>query len=238
MDLTDPTRAITSTLDGPVLATLALAGRPLSVGEVAAGTVRGSELGVRKSLGRLVEQGIVVSTEIGSRRIYELNHEHVAAPIAKLLPNLRSELFKRMRRAISKWRPSPFYASVFGSAARGDGSVESDIDILLVHPPRAGEHSPRGKSGKATDVFLAAGEEAFSIPMTTRDFNRWSRGVDQLRDSVRRWSGNRLQTVEMSLFEWRAMQRTQEQLPKDIHRDGVVLFDRLVFGPSSQQRSE
>jgi hypothetical protein len=44
MDLTDPTRSITGTLDGPVLAVLAEAGRPLTVGEVAAQSARGSEI--------------------------------------------------------------------------------------------------------------------------------------------------------------------------------------------------
>ena len=235
MDLSDPTRAVTATLDGPVLVVLALAGRPLSVAEVAARAVRGSELGVRKSLGRLVEQGTVIATEIGNRRIYELNQEHVAAPIAMTLAGLRPELFKRMRHAISKWRPSPFFACIFGSAARADGSLESDIDVLLVHPPRQGEHSPRGKSGKAADLFLAAGEETFSIPLSTRDLSRWNRNVDLLREAVRLWSGNRLQTVEMSLFEWRAMQRSGGQLPREVRRDGVVIFDRLVFKPSDIQ---
>ncbi len=233
MDLSDPSKAVTSTLDGPVLVALALAGRPLSVGEVAMSAVRGSELGVRKSLGRLVEQGTVIATEIGNRRIYELNSKHVAAPVAELLAGLRPELFKRIRQALSKWRPSPFYACVFGSAARGDGTSESDIDLLLIHPPRHGEHSPRSKSGRAADVFLAAGEETFSIPMTVRDFGKWTNNVDQLRESVRLWSGNRVQTVEMSIFEWRAMQRTRAQLPRDVLRDGIVLFDRLVFKPSS-----
>jgi hypothetical protein len=36
VDFTDPTRSVTATLDGPVLAVLALAGKPLTVGEVAA----------------------------------------------------------------------------------------------------------------------------------------------------------------------------------------------------------
>lgn len=82
MDLSDPTRAVTATLDGPVLAVLAGAGKPMTVGEVAALTPRGSEIGVRRSLARLVEQGIVRATEMGRNRVHELNREHVAAPVA------------------------------------------------------------------------------------------------------------------------------------------------------------
>jgi hypothetical protein len=35
MDLSDPTRAVSPTLDGAVLAALAVAGKPLTVGQVA-----------------------------------------------------------------------------------------------------------------------------------------------------------------------------------------------------------
>jgi hypothetical protein len=41
MDLSDPTRAITATLDGAVLAALAVAGKPLTVGQVAEQAARG-----------------------------------------------------------------------------------------------------------------------------------------------------------------------------------------------------
>jgi hypothetical protein len=64
VDLTDPTRALTPTLDGPVLAVLAHAGRPLTVGEIAQQAVRGSEIGIRRSVARLVEQGFVAATQM------------------------------------------------------------------------------------------------------------------------------------------------------------------------------
>jgi len=98
VDLSDPTRAITPTLDGPVLAVLAQSGRPLTVGEVAAVSARGSEIGVRRALGRLVDQGIVRATEMGRNRVHELNREHLAAPAAELFAGLRLELWKRLRK--------------------------------------------------------------------------------------------------------------------------------------------
>ena len=143
MDLTDPTRAMTPTLDGPVLAVLARAGKPLTAGEVAAQTPRGSEIGVRKCLARLVEQGIVRATEMGRNRVHELNREHLGAPIARLLADLRLELWNRFRKTLGTWNPKPVYGCVFGSAARGDGDARSDIDLLLVHAPLPGENDPR-----------------------------------------------------------------------------------------------
>src|SRR5258708_31514354 len=93
VDLTDPTRAVTPRLAGPILAVLARAGKPLTVGEVAAQTSRGSEIGVRRSLARLVEQGTVRATEMGRNRVHELNRNHLAAPVAELLSGLRLELW-------------------------------------------------------------------------------------------------------------------------------------------------
>src|ERR1019366_5244026 len=94
--LTDPTRAVTATLDGPVLAALARSGKPLTAGEVAAQTPRGSEIGVRRSLARLTEQGIVRATEMGRNRVHELNRDHLAAPVAVTLSGLRLELWKAL----------------------------------------------------------------------------------------------------------------------------------------------
>lgn len=71
MDFSDPTRAVTPTLDGPVLAVLAASGPPVTVGEVAAQAVRGSEIGVRRCLARLVSQGIVRATRMGRNVVHE-----------------------------------------------------------------------------------------------------------------------------------------------------------------------
>src|SRR5258708_27132853 len=134
MDLSDPTRAVTPTLDGTVLAVLAAAGKPLTVGQVAQQAARGSEIGIRRSLARLVEQGIVRATLMGRNTVHELNREHVAAGVAELLAGLRSELWRRLRDEVASWRVRPLYACVFGSAARGDGDESSDIDLVRVHP--------------------------------------------------------------------------------------------------------
>jgi predicted nucleotidyltransferase len=193
VDLSDPTRAVTSTLDGPVLAVLAGSGKPMSVGEVAALTPRGSEVGVRKSLGRLVDQGIVRATEMGRNRVHELNRDHVAAPIAEALAGLRLVLWKRFRNALGAWDPKPVYGSVFGSAARGDGDADSDIDLLLV----------------------------MASQLTARQAAKWDRQVKHLHELVPAWTGNPLQVVEMSAFEWADHRRRRTGLFTEINRDGI-----------------
>jgi len=193
VDLSDPTRAVTSTLDGPVLAVLAGSGKPMTVGEVAALTPRGSEVGVRKSLGRLVDQGIVRATEMGRNRVHELNRDHVAAPIAEALAGLRLVLWKRFRSALGAWDPKPVYGSVFGSAARGDGDADSDIDLLLV----------------------------MASQLTARQAAKWDRQVKHLHELVPAWTGNPLQVVEMSAFEWADHRRRRTGLFTEINREGI-----------------
>jgi DNA-binding transcriptional ArsR family regulator len=228
VDLTDMTRAVTPTLDGPVLAVLARAGRPLTVGEVAAQMARGSEIGVRRSLARLVEQGIVRATEMGRNRVHELNREHLAAPIADLLSGLRLELWSRLRRTFSAWNPKPVYGCVFGSAARGDGDAQSDIDLLLVHPPLPRENKPRDRSGGSNAAAdLAA--ESMAVTLTERQVAKWGRQVDHLHELVSGWTGNPLQVVEMSTLQWGDHQRRQSALFSQISRDAVEIVGGSVY---------
>lgn len=221
MDLTDPTRAVTATLDGPVLAVLAGAGKPMTVGEVAARTPRGSEIGVRKSLARLVEQGIVRATEMGRNRVHELNREHVAAPVAEGLAGLRLVLWKRFRSTLGSWNPKPVYGCVFGSAARGDGDAQSDIDLLLVHAPAAGETDPRRSSGRLAEVVTGYASEFMAVQLTERQMSKWARQVGQLHGLVRAWTGNPLQVLEMSAFEWSDHRRRRTGLFEEIDRDAI-----------------
>ncbi len=138
-------------------------------------TPRGSEIGVRKSLGRLVEQGIVRATEMGRNRVHELNREHVAAPIAEALAGLRLMLWQRFRNTLGSWNPKPVYGCVFGSAARGDGDAQSDIDLLLVRAPVAGETDPRRRSGGLAEIVAGYASEFIAAQLTTRQASKWAR---------------------------------------------------------------
>ena len=217
MDLSDPTRAVTATLDGTVLAVLAAAGKPLTVGQVAQQAVRGSEIGIRRSLGRLVDQGIVRATLMGRNQVHELNRDHIAASVADALAGLRNELWKRFRDELRTWRPKPLYASVFGSAARGDGDEGSDIDLLLVHPPFPGEKPPPRQLADVLGSALLSSGETDSQP-------RWEAQVDHLRDLVERWTGNSLQVVDLSFSEWRHPAKPHQSLLAEIQRDGLELI--------------
>lgn len=223
MDLTDPTRSVTATLDGPVLAVLALAGKPLTAGDVATQMPRGSEVGVRRSLARLAGQGIVRAAQMGRNRVHELNRDHVAAPVAVLLAGLRLEVWKRLRAALKAWNPQPAYGCVFGSAARGDGGADSDIDVLLVHPPFPGDADPRRRLAGLSGQLAGYASEFMSVQLTARQAAKWRRQVDELHDVVPAWTGNPLQAVEMSSLEWADHQRRRSSLYAGISRDAIKI---------------
>lgn len=224
--MTDPTRTITPTLDGPILAVLASAGRPLTIGEIAAQVPRGSEIGVRKAVARLVDQGIVTAIQMGRNLVHELNREHIAAPAAQALAGLRGELWKRMRETLAGWTLKPVYASVFGSAARREGGPESDIDLLLVHPNLPGDKRPpkrvKGFWEALNEVALGMASQAPSV----FSGDQWHGQVDQLRVKVQRWTGNALQVVDVSFWQWSEMQSTDPALFEQIARDGVTVAGR------------
>jgi predicted nucleotidyltransferase len=83
-------------------------------------------------LGRLVEHGVVLREEHRPASVYRFNREHLAARALTELARLRAALFERLRGVVAEWSPAAANVSLFGSAARGDGDTDSDIDILVV----------------------------------------------------------------------------------------------------------
>jgi predicted nucleotidyltransferase len=236
MDVSDPTRAVTPTLDGPVLAVLAVAGKPLTVGQVAEQAARGSEIGIRRSLSRLVEQGIVRATLMGRNQVHELNRDHVAADVADLLADLRNRLWDKFREEFKGWKVRPLYACAFGSAARGDGNEASDIDLFIVHPPFPGEQK-LGRLNPSLGSQIADALGAFAVPSEYDDAaQEWEGQLDRLRDSVQRWSGNSLQVVDLSFYEWRHPAKPHQPLLSEIRRDGIELYKirALSLWPSGE----
>jgi predicted nucleotidyltransferase len=96
----------------------------------------GSVAGVRLVLQRLAATGLVHVDDLGNALLYRLNRKHLVAPIVEQLANLRSTLIARLADELSGWRVPPVHASVYGAIARGDGDLDSDVDLLLIRPDR------------------------------------------------------------------------------------------------------
>jgi predicted nucleotidyltransferase len=85
------------------------------------------------------------------------------------------------------------HASAFGSAARGDGDVDSDIDLLVVRPARIAD-----------------------------DDERWRSQISALAEGVRRWTGNDASIIELDERAV-AQRPTDTNVIDEVRRDGIDL---------------
>ena len=177
MDVARPLTVLVPSLDGPVLEALARTSRPVTGREAHRLAGAGSESGVRLVLARLVEHGLVNATQAGKATLYVANREHIAWPLVEGLVNLRRELFARMGKLIAAWSSPPATVTVFGSAARGDGGLDSDIDVLVV-----------GGADRA-DVYEAADRAQARLGMevnpVVRSAEQWDNAADGLAAQIK-----------------------------------------------------
>lgn len=194
MDVAQPYTAICPTLDSSVLSVLAGTSRPLTGREVARLVGRNSHTGVLDVLNRLAEHGLVDRQEAGRALLYTLNRDHLAAPAVSVLAGMRSELLRRLRDVIKGWEVAPVQVSLFGSAARGEGSTESDIDLFIVRTNDVSEDDPR-----------------------------WHRQLDDLADKVARWTGNHAGIVEVGESEIKQLRKNEPPVVDELRSDAIVI---------------
>jgi Nucleotidyltransferase domain. len=194
MDLARPYAAVAPTVEGDVLVALAHTSRPLTGREVAKLARRGTQPSVQRALNQLALHGLVHTQEAGRAILYTLNRDHIAYPAVELLADLRKRFFDRLRSLVAGWQLRPVHASVFGSAARGDGGQDSDIDVFIVRPPTVDE-----------------------------DGEIWRSQLVELQDSVRQWTGNHASISEVPLDEVARLSRTRPAIVGDLERDAVLL---------------
>jgi len=172
MDFRRPLSVVAPTLDGDVLAVLAGADEEFTGRRIHRVLGHGSEHGVRKAADRLVEQGIVARRQAGQAKLYSLNRSHLAASYVEGLASLRSQLVERLKESVRTWKSPPAAVLLFGSVARGEAGVKSDLDLLVVRRPGTKEESPRWQNQLAAlerDATVWTGNEARVIEYGKRD---------------------------------------------------------------------
>lgn len=196
MHLGAPHLAVLSPAEGGVLAVLAGTERPLSGREVAriGGQPRST---VARVLRRFVEHGLVEAREVGAGAVllYRLNREHLASEPLEVLITLRRRLVERIRGELAAWSLQPFHASLFGSAARGDGDTRSDVDLFLVRPMDV----PAGDLG-------------------------WREQLDRLATRIERWTGNRASLAEVSWDDVARLARERPPVVRELEREAITLL--------------
>jgi predicted nucleotidyltransferase len=153
-----------------------------------------SQRGVLAALDRFVEHGLVLRTPAGRALMHELNRDHLAAPAVEVLAGMQTELLRRLREALAAWEVAPVHASMFGSAARGDGGTNSDIDLFVVRPARVDEETAA-----------------------------WRSQVDRLARDVESWTGNHVAVIEHDEADARRLRRARPPVLRELQRDGIDL---------------
>lgn len=194
MQLQRPLAVVASSVSVDVLAVLAQADAAFTPPELHRVIGEHSEDGVRRALRMLDQQGIVLSERVGQAGRYRLNRQHLAAPHLVALAALRQTLIDQLRTLIDGWSVPCAYAALFGSAARGDMAVDSDIDLFVVRT-------------QGVDI----GDQ------------RWDDQIDMLEATTQAWTGNDVRALQQDEAEVRGGLRAGRRVLVDIRDHGVRL---------------
>lgn len=207
MDVSSPIRSVIPAVHGDVLAVLARTEVQLS-GRRVAGLIDGvSRSGVQRALNALADAGIVLVEHQPPANLYRLNRRHLAADAIVELATIRQRMIAAMREHLSTWDQPPWGAWLFGSAARSDGSVESDIDVLVIRPDDVAGDGPG-----------------------------WTADVDRFADDVTAWTGNPCSVVEYSRSELTDLVTGGDRLVREVRTDGIALTNtRLPQRPAGDR---
>jgi predicted nucleotidyltransferase len=107
---------------------------------------------------------------------------------------MRTELLDRLRDSIEAWQVAPRHVSLFGSAARGEGDTESDIDLFIVRPKGVSE-----------------------------DDARWRTQLDVLATQIQSWTGNHASVAEASEEELERLRHDAPPILDELRADAIVL---------------
>ncbi|NTW42405.1 MAG: hypothetical protein HGA44_21440 [Cellulomonadaceae bacterium] len=140
MDLTHPISSVIPSLEGRVLTVLARTSQPLTGRRVAQLVPDASRSGVQAALNRLVSHGLVVAEPYGHAVFYAANERHLMweavhalLQAAEALPRRLRELVRaEVESTLSQDEAAQTTVALYGSVARGTGTPESDVDLLVV----------------------------------------------------------------------------------------------------------
>jgi predicted nucleotidyltransferase len=206
MDVSNPMADVVPSAHGPVLAVLASTTTPLTGRAIAELTrPRVSQPRVASILNELAEAGLANRTPAGSASLFSLNRDHLAAGPVEALASLRTQLWERISEHANGWAHVPDGVVVYGSAARGDGDSNSDIDLLVIRPPSVDD-----------------------------DDEDWHRDLTEFAAQVMRWTGNPCEVLDRSADELRSMVAVGERLLAEIRRDGRAVVGSVSLVPAPE----
>ncbi len=205
--MTNPTRVMGPCVDLQLLTILAGVNGEMSRGEISKLAPLVSSSAIYKALMRLGTEGIVhIRKSSGSINFYSFNRDHVAADAVVAATGLRQKLFERIKSEATSWAIQPISLAIFGSAARGDGTPESDIDVLVIRPNKIQE-----------------------------DSTVWEAQIYELTQLIYKWSGNHTNLIQADEKEIAQMKKNENKKPivKSLERDALYLVGSDLIAQKS-----
>jgi predicted nucleotidyltransferase len=203
MDWNHPEHVFGSGLEPVVLRALWRAGAPMTGSDVHRVASKGSVRGIRLALSRLALQGIVVSSRVGSATTHALNREHfgftaIDAAFRELDP--WTQFRSRVTEVVAEHGPDdPLSVTVamFGSVARGEARLDSDVDLAVVVNEL--DDAAENLADQLRNELSAATGQAVQVYLTTparlKDAVRLADPiVDSFRSDARAVSGPDIRT--------------------------------------------
>lgn len=194
MDWTTPLAPIVHGAEGIVLDRLCRVSAPQTAGQLRRRADDQLSLtGVRKALGRLVAQGLVLEHPLGSVIGYQINVDHLAYPAVRAMVDayLPYSLLRDRLRALveARFPDGQPTVALYGSVVRAAATVESDVDIVVVVPD-PWPYTPADTQDLVAELYDAVGRWTGNAPQvvlsTTADLARAREAADPFIDSLAR----------------------------------------------------
>ena len=136
MNLSEPLAGIASEVEAAALRVLARTDAGFSGRQVHQLAGVGSTSSVHRALTSLVRVGIVAAERRPPSIIYRINREHVLWPVVESGVAARARVFESLDRFCSEELPDELELTVvvYGSVARRESTLDSDIDLFIVYP--------------------------------------------------------------------------------------------------------
>ncbi len=198
VDFREPVQVVIPGAQGRILAVLSQTSAELNLRTIA----RLSDVSVAQAsrvMPGLVELGLVERREAPPSALFRFVPNHVASRAVAMLADARTTVLQELKLTAGRLSVPPVSVIVYGSFARGEADRSSDIDILIIRPPRIGEDDPE-----------------------------WRAAIDEWLEGARRLTGNRVELLEVAAEEAGAKLRSKKQLWSDIQREGLVVYGRAI----------
>lgn len=158
-----------------------------------------SQAQASRVLPRLVQLGVVDRREVPPSSLFRLVPEHLMVRLLSDLVRSKEIVLAEMGRSAGEVDGPPVSVIAFGSFVRGDADAESDLDVVVVRP---------------ADIDEAD--------------DSWSDSLAQWRQQVRRFTGNRVDVLEVAATEVASRLSSGRDMWPMVRQEGVVIFGSSI----------